>query len=110
MTAIALSAAPAGASPDWQHQWHKWLPPVWQRIAKCETGLNWKHRTRDYQGAFGIYRGSWDAFRYRGYPTEAYLATPWQQYRVALRIHARYGFTGWGCTKGPEHAWVLNGR
>lgn len=87
----------------WQWRWEKWLPPVWQRIARCETRLNWQHNSGTYQGAFGFYHGSWDAFRPDRYPSEAYNATPWQQYQVALAIHRRYGFTGWGCYK---HAWV----
>ncbi len=66
-------------------------------IALCETGGNWKHHTRDYQGAYGFYKGSWDAFRPSGYPSEAYNATPWQQTVVMRRIRARYGWTGWGC-------------
>lgn len=80
-----------------QWNWQAWLPPVWRAIGMCETQLNWQHNSGTYQGAFGFYHGSWDAFRPPGYPSEAYLASPWQQYQVALRIHARYGFTGWGC-------------
>lgn len=80
---------------------------MWQRIARCETGMRWNWNSGTYQGGFGMARTTWDAFRYRGYPSEAYLATPWQQYRVALRIHARYGFTGWGCYMNRD--WVRNG-
>lgn len=65
----------------------------------CETHLNWRHRTRDYQGAFGFYRGSWDQFRPAGFPADAWQATPRQQLVVARRIYARYRFTGWGCHK-----------
>lgn len=89
------------------------MPPVWQRIAWCESGTrppaapDWKHHGGIYQGAFGFYRGSWDAFRPARYPADAYDATPWQQYQVALRIHARYGFTGWGCYM--HSAWVRGG-
>jgi hypothetical protein len=102
-------AAPASATPttkQWQWEYRKWMPPVWQRLARCESGSNppnWQHNSGTYQGAFGFYHGSWDDYRYPGYPTDAHRATPWQQYRVALRIHARYGFTGWGCYR---HAWV----
>lgn len=102
-------ATPAKAAQDWQWKYKKWMPAVWQRLAQCETGLNWRHNSGTYQGGYGFYYGSWDAFKKPWYPAEAYNATPWQQYQVALAIHRRYGFSGWGCTKGPEHAWVLNG-
>jgi len=76
------------------------LPPIWKHIAICEPGknpINWKHDSGTYQGAFGFHYESWDDFNRFGYPSEAYLATPEQQYRVALAIHDKYGFTGWGC-------------
>ncbi len=69
-------------------------------VALCETGGNWQHHTRDYQGAYGFYKGSWDAFAPRGFPSEAYLASPWQQTVVERRIRARYGWSGWGCVTG----------
>ena len=99
--------------PIWQYNYKAWMPQHWQNLAACESGSkppNWTHNSGTYQGAFGFYYGSWDAFKYRGYPSEAYLATPWQQYRVALRIAAKYGIASpWGCWRGPQHAWVRNG-
>jgi hypothetical protein len=110
---VGVSAAHAGEKKQaWQWKYKVWMPQVWQRIAHCESGTrpprdpNWKHNSGTFQGAFGFHYGSWDDFRPRGYPSEAYNATPWQQYRVALRIHARYRFTGWGCYK---NAWVRYG-
>lgn len=106
---VLAAAAPAGAEPvakkdsqAWQWKWQAWLPDKWQRIGACETGYgkrpgNWKHNSGSYQGAFGFAVSSWDAFRLPGYPSEAYNATPWQQYRVALEIYKRYGLSGWGC-------------
>lgn len=92
-----------------QWNWQQWLPPVWRAIAMCETQINWQHDSGTYQGSFGFARSSWDAFAPAGYPSEAYLASPWQQYQVALRIHARYGFTGWGCyTHGGYRVWLGN--
>ena len=88
--------------------WRSWLPAKWQRIGACETGYgqrpgNWQHNSGTYQGAFGFAVSSWDSFvphasaKARPYPSEAYLATPRQQYEVALAIWRRYGFSGWGC-------------
>lgn len=67
------------------------------RVARCETGIRWNWNSGTYQGAFGFWYGSWDAFRPRGFPSEAYEATPRQQYVVALRIYWRYGYGAWGC-------------
>lgn len=88
--------------------WATWLPDKWARIGACETGYgrrpgSWTWNSGTYQGAFGFYHGSWDAFvgsanpKAGPYPSEAYNATPRQQYEVALAIWRRYGFSGWGC-------------
>jgi hypothetical protein len=93
---------------EYHWHWWKWLPDKWQRVGACETGYGrrpgqWTWNSGTYQGAFGFYHGSWDAFvpyadpKAGPYPSEAYLATPRQQYEVALAIYRRYGFSGWGC-------------
>ena len=95
----------AARAREWN--WQAWLPPVWRAIAQCETQMNWQHNSGTYQGAFGFYYGSWDAFRPAGYPSEAYLASPWKQYQVALAIWRRYGYSGWGChTHGGYRYWL----
>lgn len=92
----------------YHYDWPSWLPDKWQRIGACETGYGrrpgqWTWNSGTYQGAFGFYHGSWDAFvgsanpKAGPYPSEAYNATPRQQYEVALAIWRRYGFSGWGC-------------
>jgi len=82
---------------EYEWHWQSWLPAKWYRIARCETGVRWDWNSGSYQGAFGFAVSSWDAFRRPGHPTEAYLATPRQQYEVALAIWRRFGFSGWGC-------------
>ena len=88
---------------EYHWHWSAWLPDKWRRIGICETGLNWRHSNSSYEGAFGFALSSWDAFvpyadRKAGpYPANAYLATPRQQYEVALAIWRRYGLSGWGC-------------
>jgi hypothetical protein len=76
------------------------MDPTWWRIGICESGSNppnWRFDSGTYQGALGFYHGSWDQFRPTGWPSEAYLATPWEQIVVAERIRQRYGYSGWGC-------------
>jgi len=90
------------ARAEYEYNWRLWLPDKYARIGACETGFGkrpgrWDWNSGPYQGAFGFAVSSWDQFRLPGYPPEAYQASPWQQYQVALAIHARYGFSGWGC-------------
>jgi hypothetical protein len=95
-TAALVLATSAGAASTRTSQ-PTWLPNVWWRLATCETGANWQHDSGTFQGAFGIYKGTWDTYRLPGFPTEAHLATPKQQYRVALRIAANHSMYAWGC-------------
>lgn len=113
---LCLAAAGANARGDqgWQWRYRVWMPPHWIRLAQCEGGgrgePNWRHHSY-YQGAFGFAPGSWDQFKpVAWWPRDAHLATPWQQYRTALRIAARFGLAEpWGCWRGPQHAWVRGG-
>lgn len=91
-----------------------WLPKVWWAIGECETGLNVHHSTTDYVGAFGFARSTWAEFRRptdrhdpHTYPADATTASLWQQWRVAVRVWRRYGFSGWGCyTHGGYLVWM----
>jgi Transglycosylase-like domain len=71
------------------------LSTVWDRLARCETGGNWKHRNSMYQGGLGFYHGSWDAYRPAGFPREAFNATREQQIVVGKRILADVGWGAW---------------
>lgn len=97
----------------WQYKYKVWMPKHWILLATCEERLNWKHDDGVYEGTFAFAKSTWDGYKYRGYPHSAALATPWQQYRVALRV-AKSMPDGiqdaWGCWRGPEHAWVRNGK
>ena len=69
---------------DWD--WRPgWLSPVFYRIALCETGLDWRHSTRDFVSAFGIARSAWADFRPRSVPVVPERATARQQYAVAIQ-------------------------
>ena len=94
---LSAPAAQAARGPEYG-VWNDyvWLPGLWRAIGECETGLDWKHSTRDYVGAFGFYRGTWSAYR-GSFPADATRATPWQQYQVALRVARSVGLRAWGC-------------
>ncbi len=81
----------------YEWNWQAWLPDKWRRIGVCETGLDFHFTNSQYVSAFGIARSSWAAFRPAFVPATPELASPWQQWQVALAIYARYGFSGWGC-------------
>src|SRR5262245_24790037 len=67
----------------------------WLALARCETGINWRHYTYSYEGAYGMTHAAWDQFRYRGMPSGAHLASPWQQTLVAMRILRAVGWGAW---------------
>lgn len=69
-----------------------WLPPVWQRIAMCESSGDPHQWTGPYYGLFQINRG-W--FRSAGLDPES--TTPAQQYALALKIWHRQGWAAWSC-------------
>lgn len=106
ITAIALTiAAPAQtAHAEWNHP----LPRAWyERLATCETGANTAHSTRNYTGAFGIYRRTWQLFADAPSAKGLDFAA---QARVVDRIawfgHTEHGRKqwpvgpwGWGCIK-----------
>jgi hypothetical protein len=74
---------------------------VWNALAVCETGGNWRHYNSTYQGGLGFYHGSWDAYTPRawvirwGFPTDAHRATKAQQIKIAHRIQHDVGWGAW---------------
>jgi hypothetical protein len=83
------------------------MPPVFWRISVCETGANPRHRTRDYQGMFGFYKGTWDDYKPKGYPADANEASPRQQLVVARIVARRVWLSAWGCHR--FYRWVREG-
>lgn len=97
-------------STSWQWRYTVWMPAHWQRLASCESGStppNWQHHT-GYEGAFGFAPSTWAGYKLKRWPAHAYEATPWQQWRVALRVARSTGGIRfpWGCWRGDDHAWV----
>jgi hypothetical protein len=98
----------------YHYEWKSWLPRGWYNVGSCETGYggepNWQHRSSGFQGAFGFANSTWSGFvgsadpKAGPYPYAAYVATPRQQYEVALAVYRRYGLSGWGC-RGAYYSW-----
>lgn len=73
-------------------EWQRWLPAKFYRVARCETGVRWDWDSGTYVSAFGIIRVAYEQFHHwTGHNT------PREQYEVAERIRARYGWSAWGC-------------
>lgn len=90
----------------WQWRWKVFTPPMFQRLARCESGAwppNWRHDSGTYEGAYGFWYGTWDQYKLPGYPSSAAAANPFQQWQVARRLFRLYGYSPWGCY---QHAWV----
>lgn len=109
LLALTAAAALGSVRHGWQWRYQVWMPPVYQRLAWCESGSRpphdpvWSHRGGEYEGAFGFWHGTWLEYRYRGYPLHAYDASPWQQFRVAVRLRGLFGWSPWGCAR---YRWV----
>jgi hypothetical protein len=100
--ARAVQARRAYEKWSYQYAWWQWMPDKFQRIGACETGYgkrpgNFRWNSGTYQGFAGFWYGTWDAYKPRGAPREAFLATPREQYECALNVYAQHGYGAWGC-------------
>lgn len=68
---------------------------IWDRLAQCEAGGNWASTVGLYEGGLQFHPGTWDAYKYRGYPAAAYQASREQQIAVAERVLDAQGWGAW---------------
>lgn len=69
---------------------------VWDRVAKCESGGNWKINTGNgYYGGLQFSRSTWRAFGGSAYASTANKATKAQQIAIARRTLAVQGPGAW---------------
>ncbi|MEW9584170.1 acyltransferase family protein, partial [Paraburkholderia sp. DGU8] len=80
----------------------------WEKIARCETGVNWQHSGR-FSGGLGIYLGTWVEWGGTEFAPTPAQATAQDQIKVANRVSTQgwkrpdgkvvkpVGFKGWGC-------------
>jgi uncharacterized protein YabE (DUF348 family) len=71
--------------------------PLWDKMARCETGGNWSASGQDYQGGLGIYWKNWNHYGGRDFAATAGQATKYEQIIVAERIREDHGWHAWGC-------------
>ncbi|MFL6043854.1 MAG: transglycosylase family protein [Propionibacteriaceae bacterium] len=91
--ALALSSGIAliGAAPAEAAE-----PSVWDRVAQCESGGNWKINTGNgFYGGVQFAAGTWKAYGGKTYASQAHLATKPEQIAIARRVLAGQGPGAW---------------
>jgi resuscitation-promoting factor RpfA len=69
---------------------------VWDRVAKCESGGNWKINTGNgYYGGLQFAAGTWKAYGGSTYGNQAHQATKSEQIAIARRVLAGQGAGAW---------------
>jgi LysM repeat protein len=83
----AVGSAPASAAGT-----------VWDRVAKCESGGNWKINTGNgYYGGLQFSNSTWRGYGGRKYASNAHKATKAEQIAIARRTLAGQGPRAWSC-------------
>ena len=71
---------------------------MWDRIAQCESGGNWRINTGNgYYGGLQFAQSTWLANGGADFAARADLASREQQITVANRLYAKSGLQPWGC-------------
>jgi hypothetical protein len=73
--------------------------PLWDKMARCETGGNWSASGQTYQGGLGIYAKNWSYYGGKVFAPTAGQASKYAQIIVAERIRKEHGWRAWGCAK-----------
>ena len=81
-----LISAPAQAAPL----------RIWKALAQCESGQRWHIDTGNgYYGGLQFSASTWAAFGGHRFASNANLATPGEQIRIAERVRANQGWGAW---------------
>jgi resuscitation-promoting factor RpfA len=69
---------------------------VWDRVAQCESGGNWKINTGNgFYGGVQFAAGTWKAYGGKTFASQAHLATKAEQIAIARRVLAGQGAGAW---------------
>jgi uncharacterized protein YabE (DUF348 family) len=93
----AISAVPAKVARPHIDFYGTKYNPIWDKMAQCETGGDWRHPGPEWQGGLGIYFQNWDHYGGRAFAPTADQATKYEQIIVAERIRADHGWYAWAC-------------
>ena len=69
----------------------------WERVAKCESGGNWKINTGNgYYGGLQISARTWKAYGGKKYASNAHRTSKTKQIKIAEKILKGQGWGAWG--------------
>jgi len=69
---------------------------VWDKVAQCESGGNWKINTGNgFYGGVQFAASTWKAYGGKTYASQAHLATKAEQIAIARRVLAGQGPGAW---------------
>ena len=84
---------------------------MWDRVAKCESGGNWKINTGNgYYGGLQFSAGTWKAYGGRTYASQAHRATEAEQIAIARRVLAGQGPGAWPTCSRRAGLTKVNGK
>jgi len=88
--ALSLAIGLSGAVPA------EAATSVWDKVAQCESGGNWKINTGNgFYGGVQFAAGTWKAYGGKTYASQAHLATKAEQIAIARRVLAGQGAGAW---------------
>ena len=71
---------------------------VWDKVALCESGGNWKINTGNgYYGGLQFNLATWRSAGGKRFANYPHRATKREQIHVANRLYAKRGFSPWSC-------------
>jgi resuscitation-promoting factor RpfA len=70
-------------------------PKAWDRLARCESGGNWRSNVGTFDGGLQFLPTTWRSFGGTQYAPYAYQATREQQIAIAERVLASQGWRAW---------------
>lgn len=96
----ATAVAPAHASST-----------VWDKVARCESGGNWKINTGNgYYGGLQFSGSTWRGYGGGAYASQAHHATKAEQIAIARRVLAGQGAGAWATCGRRAHLTKSNGH
>jgi len=103
--ALALGVASVGAAPA------SAAGTVWDKVAKCESGGNWKINTGNgYYGGLQFASRTWKGFGGGKYASSAHRATKAEQIAIARRVLASQGPGAWATCSRRAGLTKSNGK
>jgi nucleoid-associated protein YgaU len=103
--ALALGISLAGSTPA-----HA-ASTVWDKVAKCESGGNWKINTGNgYYGGLQFSSRTWRGFGGGKYASQANRASKAEQIAIARRVLSSQGPRAWPVCSRRAHLTKSNGK